>query len=70
MEEVEGFGPRLRKLREKAGLTQEQLAERAGVKKLAVWRWETGAREPSWGHVVALAKALGVECTAFLRTEE
>jgi transcriptional regulator with XRE-family HTH domain len=59
------FGPRLRELREEAGLTQEQLAERAGVKRDAVARWERNNREPSWGNVLALAQALGVECSAF-----
>src|SRR2546429_576058 len=47
------FGPRLRELREQAGLTQEQLAERAGVKRDAVARWERNNREPSWGNILA-----------------
>src|SRR5215831_10628464 len=66
MDEASWFGARLRELREQAGLTQQQLAEQCGVKWEAVSRWERGTREPSWSHVVALAKALGVECTAFL----
>jgi transcriptional regulator with XRE-family HTH domain len=65
MADAEGFGARLRELREKAGLTQEDLAERAGVKRGAVARWESGAREPSWGNIVALADALGVSTEAF-----
>src|SRR2546421_736543 len=65
MASAEHFGPRLRELREQAGLTQEQLAERAGVKRDAVARWEGGRREPSWGNVLALCQALGVDCNAF-----
>jgi transcriptional regulator with XRE-family HTH domain len=63
--DAERFGPRLRSLREAAGLTQQQLADRVGVKWESVSRWERGTREPSWGNVLALGKALGVPCTAF-----
>jgi transcriptional regulator with XRE-family HTH domain len=59
------FAGRLRELREAAGLTQLQLAERAGVERGAVARWEAGTREPGWSNVLALARALGVECGAF-----
>jgi transcriptional regulator with XRE-family HTH domain len=59
------FPGRLRELREKSGLTQEQLADRAGVKRDAVARWESGRREPGWSNVLALCAALGVTCEAF-----
>jgi transcriptional regulator with XRE-family HTH domain len=59
------FPGRLRELREAAGLTQSQLADKTGVKRDAVARWEAGNREPSWSNVVALADALGVTCEAF-----
>jgi transcriptional regulator with XRE-family HTH domain len=62
---AEWFAERLRELRNRAGLTQEQLAERAGVKRDAVARWERGTREPSWSNVVALADALAVSTEAF-----
>ena len=62
---AEWFAGRLRELRGEAGLTQEQLAERVGVKRDAIARWERGTREPSWSNVVALADALGVSCDAF-----
>jgi transcriptional regulator with XRE-family HTH domain len=62
---AEWFAGRLRELRGEAGLTQEQLAEKAGVKRDAVARWERGTREPSWSNVVALADALGVSTEAF-----
>jgi transcriptional regulator with XRE-family HTH domain len=60
------FGPRLRELREGAGLTQAQLAARAGMHRQGVVKLERGEREPAWGTVLALMKALGVPCTAFL----
>jgi transcriptional regulator with XRE-family HTH domain len=59
------FAGRLRELREAAGWTQGELAERVGVKREAVARWEAGKREPGWSSVLALAEALGVDCTSF-----
>jgi transcriptional regulator with XRE-family HTH domain len=60
------FGPRLRELREAAGFTQAQLAEKAGLHPQGVVKLERGEREPAWSTVVALAGALGVSCERFL----
>jgi transcriptional regulator with XRE-family HTH domain len=65
MASAASFAGRLRELREAAGLTQGELAERVGVIREAVARWEAGRREPGWSNVLALAEALGVDCTAF-----
>lgn len=65
-----GFGERLRDLRTAAGLSQAQLAEKAGMNVFGVAKLEQGQREPSWATVLALAGALGVECTAFSRPAE
>jgi transcriptional regulator with XRE-family HTH domain len=61
------FAGRLRELRAAAGLTQRELAERAGVSQRGLAQWEIGRREPGWRSVLALAEALGVDCTAFAR---
>jgi transcriptional regulator with XRE-family HTH domain len=63
--EAEHFGPRLRELREAAGLTQVELAGRAGIHPQALVKLEAGNRVPSWDSVLALAEALGVSCDAF-----
>ena len=63
---AEWFGERLKELREAAGLTQAELAERAGLSQRAVSHWEQKLREPSWSAVVALSGVLDVDCTAFL----
>jgi transcriptional regulator with XRE-family HTH domain len=60
-----GFGSRLKELREKAGLSQAHLAEKAGMNVFGVAKLEQGQREPSWATVQSLCKALGVECAAF-----
>jgi len=56
------FAGRLKELREKAGITQQQLAEKAGVHKLTVAKLEQGIREPTWETALALADSLGVSC--------
>jgi transcriptional regulator with XRE-family HTH domain len=60
------FSLRLKQLREAAGLTQRQLAERARLNRVTVAKFEAGTRSPSWETVIDLADALGVECTAFV----
>jgi transcriptional regulator with XRE-family HTH domain len=60
-----GFGGRLKQLREAAGLTQQQVAERAGCNPFTVAKLEAGRQEPAWPLVLALARTLGVPCTAF-----
>lgn len=59
------FAGRLRELRRDAGLTQQQLAEKAGLGLRMITYLESGQQGPSWETVLALSAALGVECTAF-----
>jgi len=64
------FGALLRRLREAAGLTQEELAVRAGLSRNAVGALERGLRRRPYPHTVrSLAHALGLseeERTALL----
>ncbi len=55
-----GFAARLRELRIAAGLTQAQLADRAGMHLHGLTKLEQGDREPAWATVLDLARALGV----------
>ena len=34
-------------LRQRLKMTQEQFAEKVGVHRITVWRWEAGEKEPS-----------------------
>ena len=61
------LGNRIRELREGAGLSREQMADAASVSIRAVVQWELGEREPGWFNMLALCKALGVDCTAFIQ---
>ncbi len=56
------FAVRLRRLREAAGLTQEELAMRSGLSVDAVSALERGLRRRPYPHTVrSLADALGLE---------
>ena len=54
------FGKKIRQLRFKAGLTQEQLAEQLGLGAQAVSKWETGAAMPDITLLPRLAERFGV----------
>ena len=45
-------GKRIRQARVLAGLTQEQLAEKIGISRTAVVRWESAETEPSLCHLL------------------
>ncbi|MBI4701309.1 MAG: helix-turn-helix transcriptional regulator [Deltaproteobacteria bacterium] len=55
------YGSRLRELRKKAGLTQEQLGERAGVSYKFLGGIERGAENPSLAVLDRLARGLDLE---------
>lgn len=60
------LGKNLRQARERAGLTQEAVAERSGVHPTEVSRIETGKRDPRIATVEALAEAVGVSVSDLL----
>ena len=56
----ERIGNRIAALRKKAGLTQEQLADRAGLQRTHVGRIEAGRYAVTLEVVQAIAQALGM----------
>ena len=44
-----------------SGLTNKELAAKAGVDNATAWRWRTGRRRPSIDQLAPLARALGCE---------
>lgn len=59
------FALRLKELREKAGLSQERLAEAAGLGSSTVRQFEYGMREPTFDTLLKLCAGLGVTLSAF-----
>ena len=64
------FGERLRDLRRKRELTQEQLAVALGVTRGQIGHLETGTRGISVPDAVKLAKALGVTLDELIPVDE
>lgn len=64
------FGSAVRKRRKKAGLSQEQLAQAAGVSAVYVSMLERGQRHPTLDTVFDIAEALGVRPSGLVRDVE
>ena len=62
----EKFGHHLRKIRETQGLTQEELADRAGMHFTYIGQIERGLRNPSLVNLSKLAKALKINAGELL----
>ena len=63
------FGERLQALRQRAGMSQDALAERLGVSRQAVSRWERDETMPETDKVIALADMFGVTTDYLLRPQ-
>lgn len=53
-------GENIKAARRQAGLTQQQLARRVGVSRVAVSQWESGATWPATSKLTRMAAVLGV----------
>ena len=54
------FSEKLLELRRREGLSQEQLADRLGVTRQSVSKWESGAAAPELTKLVALSELFSV----------
>ena len=63
------IGSKLAAARKAQNLTQEQLAERLGVSRQAVSRWESNTSYPETDKIVRMARILGVSCDYLLRED-
>lgn len=63
------FGEKLQGLRQRAGMSQDALAEKLNVSRQAVSRWERDETMPETEKVVALANLFGVSTDYLLRDQ-
>jgi transcriptional regulator with XRE-family HTH domain len=59
------FASRLKAQIKSSGITQSELARRAGMSRQMLSKLVLGKSVPTWPTVQALAAGLGVDCTAF-----
>ena len=63
-------GKRISKLRKLKGFTQESLAEKIGVSRQTVFKWESDAMQPTFDKMQTLCSVLGVDVEYFTREED
>lgn len=63
------IGQKIYKLRTDAKLSQEELAEKLGVSRQSVSKWETDASVPELDKLIKLSEAFGVSLDALVRDE-
>ena len=61
---------RLIQLRKKHGLSQEELADKLGLSRQAVSKWERAEASPDTDNLICLAKLYGVSLDELLSTED
>ncbi|MEE3299526.1 MAG: helix-turn-helix transcriptional regulator, partial [Candidatus Enteromonas sp.] len=61
---------RLVQMRKKMGLSQEQLADKLGLSRQAVSKWERAEASPDTDNLICLAKLYGVSLDELLSTED
>jgi len=67
--DIRALGESIRAARMRKGLTQEALAELAGVSRQAVSKWELDETMPDTENVIQLSRIFGVSCDYLLREE-
>jgi transcriptional regulator with XRE-family HTH domain len=69
MDTLKRFGQKVREIRIKKGISQEELAELAGLHRTYISSLELGKRNVSLINIYALAKALGTTPDKLLKSE-
>ncbi len=67
--DLKRFGARVREERERLGISQEELADRAGLHRTYLGGVERGERNLGLLNVLQIARALGVEVSVLFGTE-
>ena len=65
-----GFAEALRELRQEKGLSQEELADRAGLHRTYISQIERGIKSPSLRSLEQIAQALDVQLSTLIKKME
>lgn len=60
---------KLVQLRDKSNLTQEELAEKLGVSRAAIAKWESGGGIPSIPNIIAISELFDVSIDYLLKSK-
>ena len=66
---MKNYGEIIRIARKHAGLTQKELAEKAGVAKITIQQYEAGKRQPRLEQLEMLADAMKMDIGELLSTQ-
>ena len=64
------IGDKVKELRERAGLTQEELAELMGVQRNTVWRWENKKAGLRGENIQRISAVLNVDASELMPSDE
>lgn len=64
------FAEKLKSIRKQAGMSQEQLAEKLGVSRQAVTKWETNAGIPDIENIMAISALFDISIDELLSNEK
>lgn len=64
------FAEKLKSIRKQAGMSQEQLAEKLGVSRQAVTKWETDAGVPEIENIMAISALFDISIDSLLSNEK
>ena len=64
------FAEKLRESRKKAGLSQEELAEKLNVSRQAITKWETEKGIPDISHLLTISNLFGIAVDDFISEEK
>ncbi len=64
------FGERLLEYRNRVGLSQEKLAEKVGVTRQTISKWETNQSTPDFDKIIPLCEILGITTEELIKGEK
>ena len=64
------FSEKLKSIRKKSGMSQEKLAEKIGVSRQAITKWETGAGIPDIENMIAVSALFNISLDELLSNEK